>query len=116
MILKQLSILNYKNIAQAEVAFSHKINCFFGNNGMGKTNLLDAIHYLSFCKSYINTPDSQLVKDGEEMCMLQGFYDYEGQQEEIFCGIRRLPHVVSYHLIVSSPEKLVNIIPLFPAF
>lgn len=89
MILKQLSILNYKNIAQAEVAFSHKINCFFGNNGMGKTNLLDAIHYLSFCKSYINTPDSQLVKDGEEMCMLQGFYDYEGQQEEIFCGIRR---------------------------
>ena len=89
MILKQLSILNYKNIAQAEVAFSHKINCFFGNNGMGKTNLLDAIHYLSFCKSYINTPDSQLIRDGEEMCVLQGFYDYEGQQEEIFCGIRR---------------------------
>ncbi|WP_347394791.1 AAA family ATPase, partial [Parabacteroides leei] len=48
MILKKLSILNYKNILQSEVAFSPKMNCFFGNNGMGKTNLLDVIHYLSF--------------------------------------------------------------------
>lgn len=56
MILKKLSILNYKNILQAEVSFSPEINCFFGNNGMGKTNLLDAVHYLSFCKSHINTP------------------------------------------------------------
>ena len=48
MILKQLSILNYKNIVQAEVVFSPKINCFFGKNGMGKTNFMDAIYYLSF--------------------------------------------------------------------
>ena len=48
MILNRLSILNYKNILQAEVAFSPKMNCFFGNNGMGKTNLLYAIYYLSF--------------------------------------------------------------------
>ena len=52
MILKKLSILNYKNILQAEVSFSPEINCFFGNNGMGKTNLLDAVHYLSFAKPY----------------------------------------------------------------
>ena len=51
MILKKLSILNYKNILQAEVSFSPEINCFFGNNGMGKTNLLDAVHYLSFLVS-----------------------------------------------------------------
>ena len=74
MILKKLSRLNYKNILQAEVSFSPEINCFFGNNGMGKTNLLDAVHYLSFCKSHINTPDSQLINNGQDMCVLQGNY------------------------------------------
>lgn len=89
MILKRLSILNYKNILQGEIGFSPKMNCFFGNNGMGKTNLLDAIHYLSFCKSLINTPDSQLIHYEQDLCVLQGDYDYEGRQEEIFCAIRR---------------------------
>lgn len=89
MILKKLSILNYKNILQSEVAFSPKMNCFFGNNGMGKTNLLDVIHYLSFCKSHINTPDSQIINNDQDMCVIQGEYDYEGRGEEIFCAIRR---------------------------
>lgn len=88
MILNRLSIVNYKNIAQAEVAFSEKINCFFGNNGMGKTNILDSIYYLSFCKSHIHTPDTQLIRFGEDMCVLQGFYDFEGKTEELFCAIR----------------------------
>lgn len=89
MILNKLSILNYKNILQAEVVFSPKMNCFFGNNGMGKTNLLDAIHYLSFCKSHINTPDSQIVNNDQDLCVIQGNYDYEERGEEIFCAIRR---------------------------
>ncbi|MDH6357565.1 DNA replication and repair protein RecF [Parabacteroides sp. PF5-9] len=89
MILKKLSILNYKNILQSEVCFSPKINCFFGNNGMGKTNLLDAIHYLSFCKSHLNTPDSQIIHKEQEMCVVQGEYDYDNRNEEIFCAIRR---------------------------
>ena len=54
-------MLNYKNILQAELSFSPKVNCFFGNNGMGKTNLLDSIHYLSFCKSHAYTPDTQII-------------------------------------------------------
>ncbi len=88
MILEQLSILNYKNIVQAEISFSPKINCFFGKNGMGKTNFMDAIYYLSFCKSHINTPDSQIIRNNEDMCVLQGIYDYDGRTEELFCGIR----------------------------
>lgn len=88
MILKQLSILNYKNIVQAEVVFSPKINCFFGKNGMGKTNFMDAIYYLSFCKSHINTPDSLIIRNNQDMCVLQGVYDYDGRIEELFCGIR----------------------------
>ena len=47
MILKRISILNYKNLEQAELEFSPKMNCFIGQNGMGKTNLLDAVYYLS---------------------------------------------------------------------
>lgn len=89
MILKRLSILHYKNILQSEMTFSPKMNCFFGNNGMGKTNLLDAIHYLSFCKSHINTPDGQIINNSEDLCVIQGDYDYEGREEEIFCAMRR---------------------------
>ena len=89
MILKKLSVLNYKNILQSEVIFSPKMNCFFSNNGMGKTNLLDAIHYLSFCKSHVNTPDSQIINSDQDLCVVQGNYDYEGREEEIFCAMRR---------------------------
>jgi DNA replication and repair protein RecF len=65
------------------------MNCFFGNNGMGKTNLLDAIYYLSFCKSHIYTPEGQLIFHTEDLCLLQGEYDYEGRKEDIYCVIRR---------------------------
>ena len=88
MIIGKISILNYKNIRHAEIECSHKTNCFFGNNGMGKTNLLDAIHYLSFCKSHVNTPDNRIIHTGEELCVVQGFYDYDGKEEEIFCAFR----------------------------
>ena len=89
MILSKLSVLNYKNITQAEIACSSKMNCFFGNNGMGKTNLLDAIHYLSFCKSHIHIPEKQIIHRDEALCVLQGTYDYDGRIEEIFCAMRR---------------------------
>ena len=56
---------------------------------MGKTNLLDAIHYLSFCKSHVNTPDSQIINSDQDLCVVQGNYDYEGHEEEIFCAMRR---------------------------
>ncbi len=90
MILTDISIINYKNITQAELGFSSKINCFIGNNGMGKTNLLDAIYYLSFCKSYTNPIDSQIIKHDTDVCMLQGKYLFEdATQEEVYSGIRR---------------------------
>ena len=88
MIINKLSVLNYKSIRHAEIECSVKTNCFFGNNGMGKTNLLDAIYYLSFCKSHVSTPDSKLICYGEDMCVVQGFYDYGGKEEDIFCAIR----------------------------
>lgn len=90
MILKRISILNYKNLGQVELAFSSKMNCFFGLNGMGKTNLLDAIYYLSFCKSNTNPIDSQNIRHDQEYFVIQGFYEMEdGTPEEIYCGLKR---------------------------
>jgi DNA replication and repair protein RecF len=90
MKLKRLSILNYKNIRQAELEFSPKLNCFIGHNGMGKTNLLDAVYYLSFCKSSTNPIDSQIICHCEEFFVVQGFYEQEdGTPEEIYCGMKR---------------------------
>ena len=89
MILERLSILNYKNIEQAELHLSPKINCFLGRNGMGKTNLLDAIYYLSFCKSHNNPIDSQNIYHDADFAVIQGWYEIDDKQEEFFCSLRR---------------------------
>ena len=75
MILKRISILNYKNLEQVELAFSPKLNTFFGQNGMGKTNLLDAVYFLSFCKSAGNPIDSQNIRHDSDFFVIQGFYE-----------------------------------------
>lgn len=90
MILKRISILNYKNLEQVELNFSAKLNCFLGQNGMGKTNLLDAVYFLSFCKSVGNPIDSQNIRHEQEFFVIQGFYQTpQGDLEEIYCGMKR---------------------------
>ena len=90
MILKRISILNYKNLEEVELGFSAKLNCFFGQNGMGKTNLLDAVYFLSFCKSSGNPIDSQNIRHEQDFFVIQGFYEAEdGTPEEIYCGMKR---------------------------
>src|SRR5690554_7041858 len=90
MYLEELTILNYKNIEQAELHLSPGINCFVGKNGMGKTNLLDAVYYLSFCRSYTNPVDSQIIRHEADVCMLQGKYVTDDESEvEIYSGLRR---------------------------
>ena len=90
MILKRLSILNYKNIEQADLELSPNVNCFIGQNGMGKTNLLDAIYYLSFCKSATNPIDSQVMRHEADFFVVQGLYETEaGEEEDIYCGMKR---------------------------
>lgn len=90
MILKRISILNYKNLEQVELSFSPKLNSFFGQNGMGKTNLLDAVYFLSFCKSAGNPVDSQNIRHDADFYVIQGFYEAtDGTPEEIYCGMKR---------------------------
>lgn len=93
MVLRELSILNYKNIRETTLCFSDKLNCFVGLNGQGKTNILDAIYYLSFTKSAYNTIDSQNITHNEDMAMIQGRYIFDDmlstEPEVISCGIKR---------------------------
>ncbi|MCB2195338.1 MAG: DNA replication/repair protein RecF [Bacteroidetes bacterium] len=89
MYLKELSLINFKNYSQSELAFSPKINCFIGSNGVGKTNLLDAIYYLSMCKSYLNPIDSQNVRYDEDFFVLQGDYLLKDKNESIYCGLKK---------------------------
>lgn len=90
MFLSKLSIINYKNIGEAELAFSPKLNCFIGHNGEGKTNLLDAVYYLSFCRSCNAVPDSQIIRHGYDFFMLDGRYVNEQcGEEDVSCGMKK---------------------------
>ena len=90
MILKNISIINFKNIKSANLELSPKINCLIGHNGMGKTNFLDAIYYLSFCRSAYNSIDSQIITHDEPFFMLEGNYDNDkGEIENVYCGMKR---------------------------
>ena len=89
MYLQALSLLGYKNIEQADLAFIPKLNCFLGDNGAGKTNLLDAIYYLSFCKSFFNSVDGQNVRHTCEMFMLQGKYKRMDEDEIVAVGFKQ---------------------------
>jgi DNA replication and repair protein RecF len=88
MILRKLSLLNFKNYSELSLEFSESVNCLAGNNGSGKTNILDAIHYLALCKSYFNASDSQHIKRNEQMFVIQGDFLIGGMEESVFCGFR----------------------------
>jgi len=89
MHLKKLSVLNFKNYPETELQFSNRINCLTGNNGEGKTNILDAIHYLSFCKSFFNPIDSQNILHESPFFLIQGVFEGPDQEDDIYCGLKR---------------------------
>ncbi|MBR6827107.1 MAG: DNA replication/repair protein RecF [Prevotella sp.] len=86
MNLEKLSLINYKNISEATLILSPKMNCFIGHNGAGKTNVLDAIYYLSFCHSASNPIDNQVIRHNQEFMMLEGWYS---DDLTITCGMKR---------------------------
>lgn len=90
MRLRNITILNYKNLNDVQLTLSPKMNCFIGSNGVGKTNLLDAVYYLSFCKSMTTTIDSSVIRHEADFFMIQGVYDNdEGLEEEVYAGMKR---------------------------
>lgn len=90
MFLRTLSIINFKNIEQETLSFSPDINCLVGDNGAGKTNVVDAVYYLSMCKSAFGMTDGQSLRHGEEFFMLEGAYESDaGRNEQIVCSFAR---------------------------
>lgn len=92
MFLEKITLLNFKNIAEAELMFSANVNCLVGDNGTGKTNLVDAVYYLSMSKSSVGLTDGQMVRHGEDFFMLSGHYSLdEGNKgrEQVVCSFKR---------------------------
>ncbi|MGM0666275.1 MAG: DNA replication/repair protein RecF [Bacteroidota bacterium] len=89
MYLSNLSLSNFKNYGEIDIAFSPRINCFVGDNGVGKTNILDAIHYLSLTKSYFVNIDSVNIRHGEDYFIIKGIFRDENEEEEIMCGLQK---------------------------
>lgn len=89
MILDKLSILNYRNIREATLDFSPGFNCFIGLNGAGKTNILDAIYFLSFCKSAYTNQDSLAITHNEQFFVIEGNYKEDDEHAlNIYCGLK----------------------------
>ncbi len=89
MYLQRISLLNFKNIQSQSFDFQRKINCFVGDNGVGKTNILDAIYYLSFTKSYFNSVAIQNIRHGEGFFMVEGDYLLNDRNEKIVCSLKK---------------------------
>ena len=119
MYCSKLRIIHFKNIRELTLGFSRKFNCFAGHNGAGKTNLMEAIYYLSFCKSFSNPIDSQNIQFDRDFFVLDGHYQLNGQSDSIYCGLKRgqrkvfkrnkkeydrlSDHIGNYPLVLLSP-------------
>ncbi len=119
MYCQQLSVMQFKNLPDLKVDLSPKFNCFAGHNGAGKTNLLDAIYYLSFCKSFANPVDSQNIAFEKDFFVIKGKYRVNGKTDSLYCGLKRgqrkvfkrnkkeydrlSDHIGSYPLVLLSP-------------
>ena len=89
MNLEQLHVLNFKNISEKTFHFTKKINCFVGKNGQGKTNLLDAIYYLAFGKSYFNPVALQNIRHEEDFFVVEGVFNKTDKREQIVCSLKK---------------------------
>ena len=114
MYLKKLQLNNFKNCALAEMVFSDKVNCFVGNNGAGKTNILDSIYYLSFCKSYFNPIDTQNIRHEEDFFAVHGeYFNQEKTNDKVSC-VQKRSQKKSFKINKKEYDRLADHIGLIP--
>ncbi len=89
MHLTRIELTNFKNYEAVSLDFSPRFNCFVGNNGVGKTNILDAVHYLSLTKSFFNNSDTLSIRHGEDYFILKGQFEKDGDEDELFCSFQK---------------------------
>jgi DNA replication and repair protein RecF len=112
--LNTLKIINFKNYEEQEMAFSDKINCFVGNNGAGKTNLLDAIYYLSFTKSYFNSVDQLNIRHGEAFFAIHGTFQRNGSNAQQVSCIQKAGIKKQFRLNQKDYDRISDHIGQFP--
>ena len=89
MFLKRLSLINYKNIEAFKFDFEAPINCFIGNNGIGKSNVLDSIYHLAFAKSYFNPSGQQNIQFEKDFFVVEGRFEIDNKEEKVNCSLKR---------------------------
>lgn len=114
MYLKTLNIHDFKNCETASVAFSPKVNCFIGDNAAGKTNLLDAIYYLSFCKSYFNSVDIQNIRHGQEFFSILGEIVVNEDKSDLIHCVQKRNQKKSFKLNKKEYQRLADHIGKYP--
>jgi DNA replication and repair protein RecF len=114
MFLQKLILTNFKNYPDIELSLSDKINCFVGSNGVGKTNLLDAIHYLSFCKSYFNVIDTQNILHDQEFFSIQGVFVKNIEAPDVIICNQKRNHRKVVKLNKKEYDRLADHIGMFP--
>lgn len=114
MNLSHLILSNFKNYTEADLNFSEKINCLVGGNGAGKTNVMDAIYYLSFCKSYFNSIDSQNINHDADFFALHGFYKLQNAHEDKISCIQKRNHKKQFRYNSKDYDRLADHIGKIP--
>lgn len=114
MFLKELKLTNFKNCESADLLFSEKINCFVGLNGAGKTNILDAIYYLAFCKSYFTTTDRQNIRHGEDFFAIHGDFITDNNETETISCVQKEAAKKSFKCNKKEYERLADHIGKIP--
>jgi DNA replication and repair protein RecF len=89
MYIEKLTLINFKNFEEVTIPLHSKVNCFVGNNGVGKTNLLDAIYYLCMTKSYFQASENFSIRHDKEFMTIQALFNLNGSSDEIYCALKK---------------------------
>ncbi len=114
MYLHELKLANFKNCAAADIVLSDKVNCFVGSNGAGKTNILDAIYCLSFCKSFFTSMDKLNIRHGEDFFSIHGVYSEQGKDDELVSCVQKKEAKKSFRFNKKEYERLSDHIGKYP--
>jgi len=113
MLLKTLTLINYKNFENKSFDFDSKVNCFVGLNGVGKSNVLDSIYHLSYGKSYFNPIPSQNIRHGEEYFMINGMYSINDSDENIVISLKKGVKKISILLDKDAQDQALYYVSYF---
>ena len=114
MVLEHLHLLHFKNHEGSDLTFGAEVNCLLGDNGSGKTNVLDAVHYLCHTKSYFNPIDGQNIAHGEQQMLIQGTFARHDQHEKVSCAVERGVKKV-FRRNEKAYDRLADHVGRFPA-